>query len=162
MQTEIKKLQVVTVNSASKYSPSNLLQTQTDRYSFRKFCLQTEIKKLQELLSSSEEQLEAECQKNTSLSQQLAQLTEIKDLLQLQLDAGGSTGTAAEKLVRFNTWFLFFFLFILYKEKGKKKREKKEGKVKLCSSALFKVVATSSKNPTRTPPQSLKFSQCCL
>ena len=64
------------------------------------FPLQAEIKKLQELLSSSEQQLEAECQKSIGLNQQLAQLTEIKELLQLQLDAGGSTGTAAEKLVR--------------------------------------------------------------
>ncbi|XP_076465151.1 uncharacterized protein LOC143296965 [Babylonia areolata] len=61
--------------------------------------LKAEIKKLQELLSASEEQLEAECHKSADLNQQLAQLTEVKDILQLQLDAGGSTGSAAEKRV---------------------------------------------------------------
>ena len=58
------------------------------------------MKNLQGLLSASEQQLETECQKNISLTQQLSQLTELKELLQLQLDAGGSMGTAAEKRVR--------------------------------------------------------------
>ncbi|KAL8589100.1 hypothetical protein ACOMHN_017263 [Nucella lapillus] len=61
--------------------------------------LKAEIKNLQELLSASEEQLETECRKSSDLNQQLAQLAEVKDILQLQLDAGGSTGSAAEKRV---------------------------------------------------------------
>ncbi|KAK7115731.1 trichohyalin-like [Littorina saxatilis] len=102
LQNEIKHLRQKLDSAAKEVEDvkkssdrTRALDAQKDENS----ALKTEIKKLQELLSSSEEQSEAECQKSIKLSQQLAQVTEINDLLQLQLDAGGSTGTAAEKRV---------------------------------------------------------------
>ncbi|XP_005105360.1 golgin subfamily A member 4 isoform X2 [Aplysia californica] len=68
-----------------------------EAYSQESSALKEEISHLKHLLEESEKALEAECARTKEMSGQIKQLMEIRDVLQLQVEEGGTGGTAAEK-----------------------------------------------------------------